>query len=102
MGDEAGRSLYLNDDGDVLAVGAPYCERRGLKEVGCVDVYELTLMVGPEDEDCDVWFKISDRLTGETALEHFEMDVHVEELYDEEDDIDSYRLVTGAPGARVR
>ncbi len=101
IGDEFGRSVHLNDDGDVLAVGAPNCERRGLKEVGCVNVYELTLMVGPEDEDRDVWFQVGVTITGEASLEHFGMDVHIEEVYDSESDIDSYQLAAGAPGART-
>eukprot|EP00551_Chaetoceros_affinis_P005506 CAMPEP_0203669368 /NCGR_PEP_ID=MMETSP0090-20130426/5772_1 /ASSEMBLY_ACC=CAM_ASM_001088 /TAXON_ID=426623 /ORGANISM="Chaetoceros affinis, Strain CCMP159" /LENGTH=203 /DNA_ID=CAMNT_0050534049 /DNA_START=239 /DNA_END=846 /DNA_ORIENTATION=+ len=98
VGDEFGTALHLNDDGDVLAVGYPYCSRDGKKECGCVDVYELTLMVGPEDEDRDVWFQVGVTVVGKDSLEHLGTSVHIEEVYDDEEDVDSYALAVGAPG----
>ncbi len=96
--DQFGRSVALSESGSVLAVGAPYCDRLGKKEVGCVKVYELKIVVKtPDNDDAkieeeEVWFEIGDTIVGEKNLDHFGMAVQIQDGYDLIQDRNGYTV----------
>ncbi len=100
-GDQFGKSIALSDDGRVLAVGAPKCNREGKKEVGCVQVYELTVEAAPsgvnEGGSREVWINLGDTIVGEKDFDHFGAAIHISDSYNVIADRQSYKVCIGAP-----
>ena len=97
-GDEFGSSISLNDDGNIIAIGAPNCDRMGKREVGCVKVYELRFVADPDNgEDEEVWFEIGDTIVGDKSFDHFGTSIDLQMSYDLITDQLTYFVVIGAP-----
>ena len=96
-GDEYGRSLSLNKKGNVLAVGSPYCMRKGNKEIGSVKVYELLFKQSPDGKDEDVWFQVGNTLLGSNEFDNFGYSI---ELGKDDTTLETFRIAIGAPGVR--
>lgn len=100
VGDEFGRSVALSDDGSVVAVGTPNCDRFDKREVGCVRVYSLDIISDPdsEDEEKEVWLQLGEEIVGEEAFDHFGTAIQVHTYDDVITDSESYLIGIGAPG----
>jgi hypothetical protein len=100
-GDEFGKSLHLSEDGYMIAIGSPMCEREEKEEVGCVAVYQLETIKdddASDDEKEDTWMMVGHSLYGEHSFDHFGTSVAIETFYDDERATQSILLAIGAPG----
>lgn len=101
-GDQFGYSVSLNDEGKLLAVGAPQCDRNEERDVGCVTVYTLKEFTDPDGDDINgktrqVWVKVGDTIVGEKAFDHFGTAINIQDTHNPIGDMKLYRIAIGAP-----